>query len=151
MQNESVPRGWGRSSAAAPRQALREDRKHIANGYLRLRGSAPPSSPYPGLLPLLLSLPGANTTSHLKGTHNLIQIMLITKGAVQFISDPPAMDTVPVTASRSTPPSSFTPDPLPILLGRKAMPKVQLCVLGYQLCSELCHPEPTHQSPKSSI
>lgn len=97
--------------AAAPRQALREDRKHIANGYLCLRGSAPPSSPYPDLFSHFCFPSQSLTQPHpLKGHTPLIKIILITKGAVQFISDPPAMDTVPGTASRSTPPSSFTPE-----------------------------------------
>lgn len=37
-------------------------------------------------LPLLLSFPVANPSSHLKGTHTLTEIILSIKGAVQFIS-----------------------------------------------------------------
>lgn len=68
------------------------------------------------ILPLLLSFPVTNPTSHLKGTHTLIQIILIIRELCNLSvhcsagSDPPAMDAGPVTASRSTPPSSSTPD-----------------------------------------
>lgn len=69
-----------------PHQPFGEDRKHIANGYLCSGGLFTPLRPLSrAILPLLLSFPVANPSSHLKGIHTRVQI-ISAKIAAQFIS-----------------------------------------------------------------
>ena len=69
-----------------PRQAFGEDRKHIANGYLCSGVCTPLRPPSRAILPLLLSFPVANPSSHFKGTHTQVQILQSIKVAAQFIN-----------------------------------------------------------------
>lgn len=87
VRNESVPQGWGRSSTATPTPALRGGQETHCKWLSVLGGLFTPLRPLSrAILPLLLSFPVANPSSHLKGIHTRVQIIASAKIAAQFIS-----------------------------------------------------------------
>lgn len=86
VRNESVAWGWGSSSTATPTPGLRGGQETHCKWLSALGGLRTTLQPLSrAILPLLLSFPVANPSSHLKGIRTQAQIIASGKVAAQFI------------------------------------------------------------------